>query len=325
MLGMALRDRSYEKAATLVFDPVAANRTATRASLHTLGFRGVELAPAIEVFENRLSRAPFDLVLAEANGAEADICRLIQALRLGQIGPNPFTVVILTTWRREAAIVGQVVNSGADDLIARPFSTTLLGERIRVQVERRKAFVVTSNYIGPDRRCDPARTGTGQLMEVPNTLKLRMQDLGYEEIEGRIENQIARARAMLNAEKMKCDAVQLVVQRHVLESCNPRASEFAATLRRIQAVAIEIARCAGGTPKAEAVELCEATVCAAETMALQLDAGCKGADEQLDLTALMRALGRTIARLGSMLAPGESSAGRSANEERPRIAAASAV
>ncbi len=40
---------SYETAETLVYDPVPANRTATRAVLFTLGFRNIETVATVAV------------------------------------------------------------------------------------------------------------------------------------------------------------------------------------------------------------------------------------------------------------------------------------
>ncbi|MBK0572118.1 response regulator receiver protein, partial [Klebsiella pneumoniae] len=81
----------------------------------------------------------------------------IQDLRQGGQGFNPFIVIIVTAWEKSGALVSRVVNSGADDLLLRPFSTTLLGQRIETHVERRKGFVVTTDYVGPDRRKDLTR------------------------------------------------------------------------------------------------------------------------------------------------------------------------
>ena len=39
-----------------------------------------------------------------------------------------------TTWRRDDSLVKLVINAGADDLLARPFSPELLGERLRVHI-----------------------------------------------------------------------------------------------------------------------------------------------------------------------------------------------
>src|SRR6516164_10733245 len=152
-----MKKRPYETADTLVYDPVASNRNATRASLHSLGFRRVDLAASLDILLDRLRTSTPDLLLLEVAGAENEVCQLVQSVRQGRVGANPFILVMATTWRRDGTIVNQVVNSGADDLVARPISTSLLGERIRSLVERRKPFVITSDYIGPDRRRDPGR------------------------------------------------------------------------------------------------------------------------------------------------------------------------
>jgi DNA-binding response OmpR family regulator len=147
----------YESTETLVYDPVAANRTATRAALYTLGFRRIETVASLDAFRNAIRRRPPDLALCEAQGADSELCEMIQELRQGGASHNPFIVIIVTAWEKSTALVTRVVNSGADDLLLRPFSTTLLRQRIETHAERRKSFVVTSEYVGPDRRKDTSR------------------------------------------------------------------------------------------------------------------------------------------------------------------------
>ena len=72
-------------------------------------------------------------------------------------GYNPFIVIIVTAWEKSTGLINRVVNSGADDLLLRPFSTALLGQRIEAHIERRKGFVITTDYVGPDRRKDASR------------------------------------------------------------------------------------------------------------------------------------------------------------------------
>src|SRR3954468_22476704 len=115
--------RFFESAELLIYDPVAANRNATRASLHSLGFRKVEGAPTLEALSSRLRSVPPDLLVAEISGGEHGICSLIQSVRRGELGDNPFIVILATTWRRDGSLITQAVNSGSDDLVARPIST----------------------------------------------------------------------------------------------------------------------------------------------------------------------------------------------------------
>lgn len=68
---------SFDTAETLVYDPVSANRNATRASLYTLGFRRIETVGNIEAFVECVRRRPPDLALCEAQGTDAELCDTI--------------------------------------------------------------------------------------------------------------------------------------------------------------------------------------------------------------------------------------------------------
>jgi CheY-like chemotaxis protein len=236
--------RLYDTARVLVYDPVASNRNATRASLHSLGYRNVEAVTALDVLANRLMSDPPDLLLAEVTGAESETCSTIQAIRQGQMGDNPFIVVIATTWRRDGSIIGQVLNSGADDLVARPVSTTTLGERIRLLAERRKGFVVTSEYIGPDRRRSTRGDESGvECVETPNPLKFRtMEHLAEEEVARQMLESVQQGKEKLDLEKVRRDAVQLCLQRRMLEKRGPAARDFGEILSRMGRLASEMKR-----------------------------------------------------------------------------------
>ena len=84
---------------------------------------------------------------------------------------NPFVVIIVTAWEKSTGLINKVVSSGADDLLLRPFSTAQLGVRIESHVDRRKNFVITTDYVGPDRRKDTNRASNAELFEPPNSLK----------------------------------------------------------------------------------------------------------------------------------------------------------
>src|SRR5580658_10381854 len=167
---------SYDTTETLIYDPVAANRTATRAALYTLGFRRIETVASLDAFIDAIRRRPPDLALCEAQGSDTELCRIVQDMRQGAAGFNPFVVLIVTAWEKSAALVSRVVNSGADDLLLRPFSTALLGQRIAAHTEHRKGFVITTDYVGPDRRREHERPINVDLFEPPNSLRMKVKD-----------------------------------------------------------------------------------------------------------------------------------------------------
>ena len=292
--------RFFETADLLIYDPVAANRNATRASLHSLGFRKVEAVPGLDALGARICTKPPDLLIAEVAGGEQGICSLIQSVRRGEVGDNPFIVVLATTWRRDGSIISEAVNSGADDLVARPISTNVLGERVRLLVERRKGFVVTSDYIGPDRRRS-ARPGDTQCMEAPNPLKLRaMDNVTDEEIGRQIAESVAAGKEALNLEKLRRDAVQLCLQWRLLERRSPGALDFGGILVRIGRLAGEM-KVRGALIRQDSVpELCE-TIEKSVRELIELT----GADRPAECQAPLNRLGKAAFALGQMFAAAE--------------------
>jgi hypothetical protein len=49
---------SYDSVDVLIYDPVSANRTATRATLYALGFRRTESVSTIEAFVESMQKNP---------------------------------------------------------------------------------------------------------------------------------------------------------------------------------------------------------------------------------------------------------------------------
>jgi len=162
--------------ATVLYDPVHANRHLTRNALFTLGFREIEAVTSLLELRRALEAGTADLCVADVTAEEPAVCQLIRDLRHGRIGDNPFVVVIATSWRQSGDLVRRVIESGADDLILRPLSTGTLKSRIDQQIEARKSFVVTSTYIGPDRRRSAGRSEGDGLIQVPNSLRLKAKD-----------------------------------------------------------------------------------------------------------------------------------------------------
>src|SRR3984957_12349216 len=146
-----------------------------------------------------IRKRPPDIVLCEAQGADEELCAVIQKLRQGAAGDNPFIVIVVTAWEKSTGLINRVVNSGADDLLLRPFSTGLLGQRIEAHIERRKGFVITTDYVGPDRRQTLPRVGApAESFEPPNSLKMKAKEkLSAEAITKRLDAELKLARDKL--------------------------------------------------------------------------------------------------------------------------------
>jgi DNA-binding response OmpR family regulator len=263
---------SFDSVEVLIYDPVAANRTATRATLYALGFRKTETVSTIEQMVEMIQQSPPDIVLCEAQGAAEELCATIQQLRQGGAGYNPFIVIIVTAWEKNATLIGKVVSSGADDLLLRPFSVALLGQRIESHIERRKGFVITTDYVGPDRRKDNNRPSNVELFEPPNSLKMKAKDkLPSEVIAKRLDTELKDAREKLTNEKLRRDTFQVCILWRLMQEQVIQPGQTPPDLAKLIALTKSIDVRSRDTEFQPAVEWCESVLAAAEGLAIGVD------------------------------------------------------
>jgi DNA-binding response OmpR family regulator len=284
---------SFDTAEVLVYDPVSANRNASRAALYTIGFRRIETVATIDAFVESVRRRPPDLTLCEAQGFENELCDTIQSLRQGVTTYNPFIIIIVTAWEQTGALVTRVLNSGADDLLLRPFSTATLAARIRSHIDRRKGFVVTTDYIGPDRRRDDVRASNVNIFEPPNSLRMKAHErLTSEEATQRLDRELKLARDVLSAEKLRRDAFQLCVLWRLMQEKVPASESFTVDLMKLREKARAISRRCLDTEYEKAIEWCESVLAAVE-----------GLEVGIDRNASMHMLGHASLNLSTAFTP----------------------
>lgn len=288
----------YERASIVVYDPVAQHRNATRMALYSLGFGKVSSADTLDALNRAIKHVPPDLVLCEASGVAADLCELIQNLRLGTNGHvNPFLVVIVTAWEKGHDLAQMVVNSGADDLILRPYSTSILKARIDTHIERRKGFVITHDYVGPDRRKASNRPANIELFQPPNSLKMKTMDgLTMPEANFRLQQELRRAKSTLASERLTREVFQIcVLWRLLQDNDDPEGESHRTNLARL---ALAVAKRCRAAEMEEALQWCDSIVAAVE-----------GLHFGVDRSASLHLLGQAALTLNQIVSP-----------ERPRSA-----
>jgi CheY-like chemotaxis protein len=289
---------SFDSVNALIYDPVAANRTATRAVLYSLGFRLTETVSTIEALVDSIQQNPPDIVLCEAQGATDELCATIQQMRQGGAGYNPFIVIIVTAWEKNTALITKVVSSGADDLVLRPFSTAVLGQRIETHIERRKGFVITTDYVGPDRRKDPTHVSNVELFQPPNSLKMKAKDkLSSEAIARRLDAELKAAREKLTAEKLRRDSFQVCILWRLMQEQPLMAGQVSPDLAKLQTLTKSIETRSRDTEFQPAVEWCESVL-----------AACEGLVLNVDRNASMHLLGHAALSLNQVFHPEKSTA-----------------
>ncbi len=263
---------SYDSVDVLIYDPVAANRTATRATLYALGFRRTETVSTLEAFIEAVQTNAPDIALCEAQGAADELCAAIQQMRQGGAGHNPFIVLIVTAWEKTTALINKVVSSGADDLILRPFSTASLGQRIETHIDRRKGFVITTDYVGPDRRKDTSRASNVELFDPPNSLKMKAKDkLSSEAIARKLDSELKVAREKLTSEKLRRDSFQVCILWRLIQEAPLTAGQVSPDLAKLQVLARSIETRCTGTEFEPALEWCGSVLAAAEGLVVGVD------------------------------------------------------
>jgi DNA-binding response OmpR family regulator len=294
---------SYDSVEALIYDPVSANRTATRAALYSLGFRRTETVPTLEAMVDVIQKQAPDLVLAETQGAADELCLAIQQLRQGAGGYNPFIVIIVTAWEKSSALITKVVNSGADDLLLRPFSTALLGTRIEAHIERRKGFVITTDYVGPDRRREPGRSGDTEMFDPPNSLKMKAKDrMPADLIAKKLDLELQGAREKLASEKLRRDSFQISILWRLLREQRPGTPQFGADLTKLGNLTRSIERRCTDLEQERVAESCAAILTAIE-----------GLKDGQDCDMALSAMGAAALGIHQMICP-EKSPGDQLNE-----------
>lgn len=171
-----MTDYSYQPATVLLYDPDPALRHNTRSALLDIGFGDVVAIQEYSEFIEKTSTKDFDLVLADACAIGGDPVEAVRKIRHHAIGSNPFVNVIVSLWDTTPETVTNAINSGADDVISRPMSRTHILERVVRLVRARKPFIVTPDYLGPDRRQVPRGYPQGSAMVVPNSLQAKIEN-----------------------------------------------------------------------------------------------------------------------------------------------------
>ncbi|MCK5041702.1 MAG: response regulator transcription factor [Sphingomonadales bacterium] len=164
---------SIEDARILLVSSNHGPKSIIKTILMNMGFVNITLADSYETLEESLINYPPDMLVFDSDFSTDEVYKLVKRVRHNDLGINPFITVIALSNQPTEDVVEGVMQSGVDDLFIQPYSTGQFIGRITALIEARKPFVVTSDYIGPDRRTFERR-GEGEvipLINVPNALR----------------------------------------------------------------------------------------------------------------------------------------------------------
>jgi DNA-binding response OmpR family regulator len=243
---------------------LADSRTHIRNTLKTAlthaGFENVEHAARIEhVAEGLEQGLGPDILICDIGLEGGDACASIEAIRHHEMGRNPFLCILGVTWNPVESEVDRAINAGIDLLVAAPMSPSQILNRVESLVRNRLPWIVTADYVGPDRRKAADRAQKLPLRDVPNTL--REKAIGTWDAQA-MRSEIAHAINDVTSCQIERQAVDItrVADLIVFQASLPGTTMVRAHIDRLHALVTDLDRRARQHGFTHISELCEVSV-----------------------------------------------------------------
>lgn len=247
----------FDNIRVVLAEPKADLRKTLKNCLQDHGFRSVLDTGNLSQVANAVREGNVDLLIADTSLPEGDFNEYVTELRHGKHGENPFLVVITLVSNPSRESVQAAINSGTDHVLAKPFQPEAMINHVLELTHGRKRFVVTTDYIGPDRRSGPRPGGMEiPVVDVPNALRQRMTGQVSDAI---LRRAINAAKANINEQKVVRHAYQIgwLLDRLLPELNAPEKSDaFKAHIVRLGKVADDISVRIKSTRYAHIAEMC---------------------------------------------------------------------
>ncbi len=233
-------------------------RDGIKGGLSRYGYAVVETAESIEQMRSAFAKggvAP-DLMICDAGLPGGSFRDMIHDLRYRELGEDPFIGVMAISHASTRDTVQKLLDTGVDALMTNPVSAMDIHERIIDLIENRKPFIVTTDYIGPDRRRQSRPDA--QLIEridIPSA----MRDKALSRYNARAHfERVKQTFRTVNRQKVERHAFQIgyLVERIVPALMENAAEDETLTMiNRLAWVCEDLARRTVGTPYAKAKAL----------------------------------------------------------------------
>lgn len=186
----------------VIFEPDRDLRSALRGMLYDLGFRDILDTDSTERALDALEDNNVDLLISDTRPDVSSMCQTFRDVRHGRIGTNPLPIGISLTNFGDHDSITAAIDAGFDNILLKPISPNQLKTRIRTFAQERKPFVITSDYIGPDRRKKTRSVNRNvRLLDIPNPVQLLSQGMPRKEVMWRVKD----ARIEIDEEKIVRD------------------------------------------------------------------------------------------------------------------------
>ncbi|WP_141400482.1 response regulator [Magnetospirillum sp. 15-1] len=128
------------------------SRDVVARTLGVLGCRDLLCLDEGDGAEDHLRSGTVDLLVVDTDGDVEAACALVRDMRRGIRAENAFAITVLMTSLAQTEHLSHLLDCGADAILEKPVDPVKVAERITALTRKRRCFVVSESYVGPDRR-----------------------------------------------------------------------------------------------------------------------------------------------------------------------------
>lgn len=120
--------------------------------LQSLGFKNVTVASNGRIALEKALERPFQIIITDWEMKPMSGIEFVKNLRTLVPVPNRYAPVLMFTGRTSIDDVKTARDIGVNEFLAKPFTAAELSKRMLLAIQNPRQFVVSSYYVGPDRR-----------------------------------------------------------------------------------------------------------------------------------------------------------------------------
>ena len=165
---------ALENVSALILDDNAHMRGLVRVILASFGMRQIEEASDCNTALGAIAGGDIDIAFVDFKLGGLDGIDFCKRIRLDPDSPNRYLPIIMITAYSERRRVIDAINAGVDEFLVKPIRAVDVANRVNAVVERRRPFIQTRGYFGPERRgrADPRFKGPWRRAADPGTIDI---------------------------------------------------------------------------------------------------------------------------------------------------------
>lgn len=144
----------FSRLRILVIDDNDFMRQLYRQLLRAIGFRPANITEAADgrAAIEHLNEYNCDLAICDLNMKPMNGKAFTRYVRSDPTSPDPYLPIIVCTGHTELVHIADARDAGANEILRKPVTGAALYARLQAVIESPRPFIITQDFIGPDRR-----------------------------------------------------------------------------------------------------------------------------------------------------------------------------